>query len=53
MSYLEELLPEFRKGAKIRCKYWAPYIFIQNIDDESIKAQCEEHGRMVKFFERL
>lgn len=24
MSYLEELLPEFRKGAKIRCKYWKP-----------------------------
>ena len=22
MSYLEELLPEFRKGAKIRNKYW-------------------------------
>lgn len=22
MSYLEELLPEFRKGAKIRFKYW-------------------------------
>ena len=24
MSYLEEVLPEFRKGAKIRCKYWKP-----------------------------
>lgn len=24
MAYLEELLPEFRKGAKIRCKYWKP-----------------------------
>ena len=22
MAYLEELLPEFRKGAKIRCDYW-------------------------------
>ena len=22
MSYLEELLPEFRNGAKIRCKHW-------------------------------
>lgn len=22
MAYLEELLPEFRKGAKIRCKSW-------------------------------
>ncbi|MBS4773088.1 MAG: hypothetical protein KHX55_02295 [Proteobacteria bacterium] len=36
MSYLEELLPEFRKGAKIRCKYWAPDMFIQNIDDDNI-----------------
>ncbi len=36
MSYLEELLPEFRKGAKIRCKYWASHIFIQNIDDDDI-----------------
>lgn len=36
MSYLEELLPEFRKGAKIRCKYWAPDMFIQNIDDDDI-----------------
>lgn len=32
MSYLEELLPEFRKGAKIRCKSWkaAEYIYIDN-----------------------
>ena len=22
MAYLEELLPEFKKGAKIRCDYW-------------------------------
>lgn len=30
MSYLEELLPEFRKGAKIRCKGWkaGEYIYI-------------------------
>lgn len=30
MSYLEELLPEFRKGAKIRCKSWkaGEYIYI-------------------------
>ena len=32
MAYLEELLPEFRKGAKIRCKGWkaAEYIYIDN-----------------------
>ena len=30
MAYLEELLPEFRKGAKIRCKGWkaGEYIYI-------------------------
>lgn len=36
MAYLEELLPEFRKGAKIRCKHWASNAFIQNIDDDDI-----------------
>lgn len=36
MSYLEELLPEFRKGAKIRRKHWASDAFIQNIDDDDI-----------------
>ena len=32
MSYLEELLPEFRKGAKIRCKSWDKneYIYYEN-----------------------
>lgn len=32
MAYLEELLPEFRKGAKIRNKYWEKneYICIKN-----------------------
>ena len=30
MSYLEELLPEFRKGAKIRCKKWSygEYVYL-------------------------
>nr|DAJ04373.1 MAG TPA: hypothetical protein [Caudoviricetes sp.] len=30
MAYLEELLPEFRKGAKIRCKSWkaGEYIYV-------------------------
>lgn len=29
MAYLEELLPEFRKGAKIRCSDWEPSIYIK------------------------
>lgn len=28
MSYLEELLPEFRKGAKIRRRCWKPEYFL-------------------------
>lgn len=36
MAYLEKLLPEFRNGAKIRCKYWRLDMFIQNIDDDDI-----------------
>lgn len=36
MAYLEELLPEFRKGAKIRCKYWASDMFVQNIYEDDI-----------------
>ena len=32
MSYLEELLPEFRKGAKIRCSDWAnPRGYIRSV----------------------
>lgn len=37
MSYLEELLPEFRKGAKIRCKSWSNkdgYIQIDEIKSD-------------------
>lgn len=34
MSYLEELLPEFRKGAKIRRKYWGDYDFVEISDFE-------------------
>ena len=29
MSYLEELLPKFRKGAKIRCKGWDENVYIE------------------------
>lgn len=36
MAYLEELMHEFRNGAKIRCKYWRKGIFIQNIDDDEM-----------------
>lgn len=29
MAYLEELLPKFRKGAKIRCKGWDENVYIE------------------------
>lgn len=29
MAYLEELLPDFRKGAKIRCKGWGNDTYIE------------------------
>lgn len=34
MAYLEELLPEFRKGAKIRLKHWdkGEYIYFKDKD---------------------
>lgn len=34
MSYLEELLPEFRKGAKIRRKNWGKEEFIRKEDSD-------------------
>ena len=33
MAYLEELLPEFRKGAKVRCDYWDEGKYIQLKED--------------------
>ena len=33
MAYLEELLPEFRKGAKIRCDYWDEGKYIKLKED--------------------
>lgn len=33
MVYLEELLPEFRKGAKIRCSNWIDGGYIQKDED--------------------
>ena len=34
MSYLEELLPEFRKGAKIRQSNWDKEVYIRFYKDE-------------------
>lgn len=36
MSYLEELLPEFRKGAKIRCNHWGEEEYVYLEGDEII-----------------
>lgn len=49
MSYLEELLPEFRKGAKIRIKDWdeSEYLCIKDseIIDENGVYHAELYGR--------
>lgn len=37
MAYLEELLPEFRKGAKIRRKIWSDKVFMSS---ENIGESC-------------
>lgn len=37
MSYLEELLPEFRNGAKIRRKIWSDKVFMSS---ENIGESC-------------
>lgn len=34
MAYLEELLPEFRKGAKIRCSDWDKERFIHYLNED-------------------
>lgn len=41
MAYLEELLPEFRKGAKIRVKGWLKGFFLQ-IKDGTIVDQNKQ-----------
>ena len=41
MSYLEELLPDFRKGAKIRRKDWDEDVFIYFDKDE---IYCKDSG---------
>ena len=47
MAYLEELLPEFRKGAKIRKKDWADGAYLVfNTKDELI---IDQKGRLCEF----
>lgn len=52
MSYLEELLPEFRKGAKIRCKGWSKgkYIYIDNYEAGVIRDEKGERVKLPFFF---
>ena len=47
MSYLEELLPEFRKGAKIRCKGWGNDTYIEM--NESTGVIINNKGRKYIF----
>lgn len=44
MAYLEELLPEFRKGAKIRCTDWDDGEYICIKDDEIIDEDGAYHS---------
>ena len=46
MAYLEELLPEFRKGAKIRNKYWEKNEYICIKDDKVV----DEKGNYLNDF---
>lgn len=48
MSYLEELLPEFRKGAKIRRKNWGKEEFIRKEDSD--KHFYDEDRNDYRFF---
>lgn len=54
MSYLEELLPEFRKGAKIRQSDWGEgeYIFIKDhrIRNEKGEVMLVSLGRFTDLF---
>lgn len=43
MSYLEELLPEFRNGAKIRRKSWDNKRYIHLKNNEC----CDENGVLI------
>ena len=48
MSYLEELLPEFRKGAKIRHKHWKSDWYIR-ITNGNICTQDDEVYDFLKY----
>lgn len=48
MAYLEELLPEFRKGAKIRCKGWDNDTYIEM--NKSTGVIITNEGRRYIFF---
>ena len=43
MSYLEELLPEFRKGAKIRSVLWSKNTFIYMKDNKILDESGTEY----------
>lgn len=48
MAYLEELLPEFRKGAKIRLKEWGKDEYI-HIDYDKSNIVKDENGAVFDF----
>lgn len=51
MSYLEELLPEFRKGAKIRSALWSKNTFIYMKDNKILDESGTEYVfRNIAFF---
>ena len=47
MAYLEELLPEFRKGAKIRRKDWADGAYL--VFDTKNELIIDQKGRLCEF----
>lgn len=48
MAYLEELLPEFRKGAKIRCK-----LGFHDLDLEIVKNSSDEQECVLTYDEQV
>ena len=49
MAYLEELLPEFRKGAKIRCDYWDDGQYIKLLATTSYYASAKRLKMRLSF----
>ena len=47
MSYLEELLPEFKKGAKIRIKDWNDGVYL--LFDTKEKIIIDQEGKVCEF----